>query len=157
MCSVVGGMLIAFVYDAFRIKRKAVKTSAVIIYVEDLIFWVIVAIIMFAVVYLSNEGEIRGYIFIGSILGVIIYVLIFSKIVMTVFLFILRVIYKIIKFIWTVITYPFRIILKILSFPAGFILKILKKFYRGARRVGRNRATKLSIWSKVLKNVRKKI
>ena len=157
LCSVIGGMVIAFIYDAFRVKRKAVKTSAVIIYVEDLIFWIIVAVIMFAVIYFSNEGEIRGYIFIGSVLGIIIYSLLFSKIIMAVFLFALRTFCRVLKFIWAVITYPIRVTLKILSFPAGFILKFFKKTYRGVRRIGKNKLTKYSMWSKIFRNIRKKV
>jgi len=66
-------MIIAFIYDAFRIKRRAVKTSALVTYIEDIIYWIIVSIIMFAVVYYSNEGEIRGYLFLGTILGAVLY------------------------------------------------------------------------------------
>jgi hypothetical protein len=33
------------------------------IYVEDFFYWIIAALVMFAIVYLSNDGELRGYIF----------------------------------------------------------------------------------------------
>jgi spore cortex biosynthesis protein YabQ len=157
LCSIIGGILIAFIYDAFRIKRKAVKTSTIIIYIEDLIFWIIVAFIMFAVIYFSNEGEVRGYIFIGSILGIILYTLIFSKIVMTAALFILRIIYKVLKAIWIVASYPFKIILRLLLFPARFVVGILGKCFRGIKRTGKNKLTKISMRGRFLRNIRKKI
>ena len=61
-------MLIAFIFDLFRIKRKAVETGNLLTYIEDLLYWIIAALVMFAVVYLANEGELRGYIFLGVVM-----------------------------------------------------------------------------------------
>jgi len=150
-------MLIAFVYDLFRIKRRAVKTSSIFIYIEDLIFWVIVALIMFVVIYYSNEGEIRGYIFIGTAIGITLYTLLFSTIVIKSSLFVIRTIYKILKFIWEILTYPFRIIFKLLSYPLRFFMKLSGKVLRRAKHIGRGKAVKIKFWGKVLRNARKKI
>lgn len=155
--SVMGGILIAFIYDVFRIKRKAIKTSSIVIYLEDFIYWIIVAVVMFALVYYSNEGEIRGYIFIGTVLGVILYALMFSKIIMKSSLFIIGIICKVFKAVWMVITYPFRIIFKILGIPAGFFLKAFKKAFRGAKRIGRSNLSRVTVWKKMFRNIRKKI
>ena len=70
---VLGGMIIAFVYDIFRVRRKAIKSGNLIVYFEDFIYWIIVALVLFAVVYRSNEGEIRGYLILGVIIGIILY------------------------------------------------------------------------------------
>ena len=150
-------MIIALVYDLFRIKRRAIKTSSIFIYIEDLIFWVIVALIMFAVIYYSNEGEIRGYIFIGTAIGITLYTLLFSRIVIKSFLFILRTVYKIFKFIWKVLTYPFRIIFKLLSYPVRFFIKLSRKVFRRVKHIGRGNAVKIKFWNKVFRNARKKI
>jgi len=150
-------MLIALVYDLFRIKRRAIKTSTIFIYIEDLIFWVIVAIIMFAVIYYSNEGEIRGYIFIGTAIGITLYILLFSRIVINSFLFVLKTIYRILKFIWKVLTYPFRIIFKLLSYPVNFFVKLSGKTLRKVKQIGRGRAVKIKFWRKVFRNARKKM
>ena len=157
LCSVIGGMLIAFIYDVFRIKRKAIKTRSIFIHIEDFLYWIIVAIVMFALVYYSNEGEIRGYIFLGNILGVILYSLLLSKIIINSSMFILNVIYKILKTICIVLLYPFKIVLKILKIPERFIFKILRGIYRKLRGAGKNRLAKVKIWRKVLKNFSKKI
>ena len=62
-------MIIAFIYDVFRI-RKAIRTSNIIVYFEDFIYWILVALVLF-VVYISNEGELRGYLIVGAIIGII--------------------------------------------------------------------------------------
>jgi spore cortex biosynthesis protein YabQ len=155
--SIVGGVIIAFIYDIFRVKRRAVKTSMIFVYVEDLVFWIIVGAVMFAVIYLSNEGEVRGYIFIGSLLGIIAYNLIFSRIVMAAFLFIIKTIYRLVRFLCRLISYPFRAVFGLLSFPAKSAAKFLKKAYYKVKGAGRNRAARLSIWRRRIKNIRKKI
>lgn len=155
--SILGGILIAFIYDLFRIKRKAVKTAVILISLEDLIFWFIVSIIMFMVVYNSNDGEIRGFIFLGTAIGIILYATLLSRIIINFSLFVLRLIFKILYFIWMVITYPFRFIFKLAGYPIRFLIKIIKRFVRKIRNVGRNNTHKIKFWRRVFKNARKKI
>lgn len=155
--SIAGGAIIALIYDLFRIKRKTVKTGIVAIYFEDLIYWIIVAVIMFAVIYHSNEGEIRGFIFIGTILGVTLYALLFSKIITKLVIFIIKLIFQILKKLWKIVIFPFKLIFKILSYPAKPLVRIAQKSYRNARAFSRNRMTKMRIWSRRYKNKIKKI
>jgi len=155
--SIVGGVIIAFIYDIFRVKRRAVKTSLIFVYVEDLVFWIIVGAVMFAVIYLSNEGEVRGYIFIGSLLGIIAYSLVFSKIVMAAFLYVIKTVCRLVKFLCRMIAYPFRAVFGLLSFPARYTAKSFKKMYYGVKGAGKTRAARLYIWRRRVKNMRKKI
>jgi spore cortex biosynthesis protein YabQ len=153
LCSVLGGMLIAFLYDVFRIKRKAVKTSSFIVYIEDLIYWIIVALVMFGVVYYSNQGEVRGYIFIGTAIGVILYLLLLSKLVMRASLFVLRIVFKVLRTVWLILTYPIRVVFKVLKIPGTLMLKGLKK----VKRAGKSRLSGVRIWRRLFRNIRKKI
>jgi len=72
-CSCVCGIIIAFIYDLFRIIRKTFKTRALMVYFEDLLYWVVVAIATFLVIYYNNDGEIRAYVFLGMIIGIFVY------------------------------------------------------------------------------------
>lgn len=157
LCTVFGGMVIGLVYDIFRIKRRAFKTGVTLTFVEDLLFWVIVAVVMFTTVYYSNEGELRSYLFLGTLLGIILYALLLSKFIMNSSMFIINVLGKIIKAIWFIISYPVKIILRLLAIPVKASSKYLKKSAHSIRRVGRNRLSKVAIWKKFLKNIRKKI
>lgn len=114
----------AFIYDAFRIKRKAIKTSNIVTCVEDFVYWVIVALVMFYVMYYSNDGEIRGYIYIGTIIGVIVYFIFFSRLVINTSMFILKILYTTIKWVIKIIIYPIKIIYKVVKVPAKLIAKM---------------------------------
>lgn len=155
--SVVGGIAIAFIYDLFRIRRKAVRVGNILTYLEDLLYWLLVAVIIFGIIYFSNDGELRGYNFIGTALGVILYILLFSKIVMASAMFIISIIVKIFKLIWFVTSYPFKLLFRFLMIPARFMSKQVSKSAVGIKRAGRNRFSKIAIWRKMFKNIRKKI
>ena len=64
------GMVIGITYDIFRILRKSFKTIDIITYIQDFLFWIITGVIL---------GELRSYIFIGILLGLILYMLSISK------------------------------------------------------------------------------
>ena len=155
--SVAGGALIAFMYDVFRIKRKAIKTGVFIIQLEDLIFWLLVAFVVFGVLYYSNEGEIRGFIFIGTVLGAVLYMLVLSRVIMSISMFALKIIYRIVKAIWKVISYPFMLLFKILKLPVVFMAKLIKGGIKKIRQKNRIRKTRVGIWRRIFRNAKKKI
>ena len=72
--SVLSGVLIGIAYDVFKVKRKYIYTKNIYVNIKDLIFWAVTLIIMFWDVYYGNDGELRGYIWLGSFLGLGIYV-----------------------------------------------------------------------------------
>lgn len=155
--SIVGGMLIAFIYDIFRIKRKTIRTRTLGVVIDDFVFWILVALIMFAVVYFSNEGEVRGYIFIGTVIGVVLYALLLSRIIMKFFFVIIFVLKKIFGTIWFIISYPFKIMIKILRIPCGFMMKITRRTARKVKRTGKSQMARLYMLKRRIKNMIKKI
>lgn len=132
LCTVAGGMAIALVYDIFRIIRKAVRTGGLITYAEDLVYWVLAAAIMLVTIYYSNEGEIRGFLFIGTIIGVVLYSSIFSKFVMESSLFIIHMTIKIVKAVLFVVAYPFRFVLRVLAAPLRKLARLALESARKA-------------------------
>ncbi len=165
--AVLAGGILAFLYDILRIKRRAIKTNVVILSLEDLIYWLLAAIIVFLTVYNSNDGQMRGFIFLGNILGVTIYLTLFSRIVIASSMMIINFIKKVFLFIWKVVTYPFRLIFKILSVPLRFVgrcfgklgrllFRILGKAARKAKGVVSNRIKKVKVWGRFKRKVRKK-
>lgn len=165
--AVLAGVIIAFLYDVLRIKRRAIKTNVVILSIEDIIYWLLSAIIVFLTVYNSNDGQMRGFIFLGNILGVALYLSVFSRLVIASSMMIINFIKKVLLFIWKVVTYPFRLIFKILSVPLRFIggcfgklgrllFGLFGKAARKAKGVAIGRLKKVKLWSRFKRKVRKK-
>ena len=123
------GMAVAFVYDLFRIIRKAVKTGNMVTYVQDLLYWLITAIIMFMTIYYSNDGELRGFLFLGAFIGVILYGLLFSRIIMSSSLFIIGIVVRIVKLILFVVSYPIRMMIRL----AGVAVVTFRRMWERGR------------------------
>lgn len=121
---ILNGILIGIIFDIFRILRKSFKTSNLITYIEDTLFWVISAFSVLYNLFIFNNGEIRSYIFIGIILGVLLYMLIFSK-------HIIKISVKIVTFFKNII-YK---ILKIITYPINFCIKIVKKLRKKSNKL----------------------
>lgn len=100
------GIAIGILFDIFRILRKSFKTVDFITYLQDILFWVLAGCIMLFSIFTFNDGEIRSYVWIGIILGVIIYMLSISKLFVKLSVSIIKVIKKI-------LSYPISIIKKI--------------------------------------------
>ena len=99
---IVLGMIIAFVFDVFRILRKAFKTNNIITYIEDILFWIISGFLIIVSIFTFNNGEIRFYLFIGILLGILIYILLLTKLINTVLLNLLKPIKKVIQIILSI-------------------------------------------------------
>ncbi len=67
------GMVIAVVYDILRIYRNIVPHFNLIVGIEDFIFWNIAGIYLFAVVFSTNDGIVRGFFLLGAVLGAFLY------------------------------------------------------------------------------------
>ena len=108
ICFVLTGIVIGILFDIFRIIRKSFKTSDIITYIHDFLFWILTGAILLFSIFTFNNGELRGYIFIGIILGIVLYILIFSKYFINFFV-------TIITFIKKIVSYPIKIIYKFVT------------------------------------------
>lgn len=81
VCMILGAVL-AMVYDGVRIFRLMFHHKDWIVDVEDLVYWLFTAWMVFRTLFHYNQGALRGYAFLGMFLGVIVYVVSFSKLLM---------------------------------------------------------------------------
>ena len=119
------GVSIGLLFDFFRILRKALKTANFITYIEDILFWILTGLLILYNIWYFNDGEIRIYMFLGIIVGVLIYMSTLSK-------FIVQIFSKILQFIIKLLEAPFKAIFKffgkISTIMSPIFEKITKKF-----------------------------
>lgn len=109
------GICIGLLFDFFRIQRKVLRTCDFITYIQDILFWIVSGLIIIFVIMKYTNGEIRIYMILGIILGILIYFIIISKYIMKIFVCIL--------------SFLLNIIGKLL-FPIKKIYKIIKKSWK---------------------------
>lgn len=102
------GFIIGALFDVFRILRKSFKTSDFITYLEDILFWVLTGFLIIYNIWYFNDGEIRLFMFLGLIMGILIYLLLLSKFFIILMTFIIDIIKKMLK----TLQVPFKPIIK---------------------------------------------
>lgn len=63
------GMLVVFTYSALRVFRRIIKHNLFWVSVEDIIFWVLMALYLFSEISRVCSGSIRWYFIVGVLLG----------------------------------------------------------------------------------------
>lgn len=110
-----GGILLA-AYDILRIFRRIIRHGAVLIAIEDLIYWLVASLFIFAMIFRENNGIIRGFSIIGMLLGSILYHFGVSE-------FLVKAITKLIQTLLS----PFKAVLKQLKCTLTSLLKQVAK------------------------------
>lgn len=119
------GVTIGVLFDFFRILRRTIKTSNIITYIEDILFWILTGLLVLYNIWYFNNGEIRVYMFLGIILGVLIYMSTLSNILIKIFSKILQIIIKVLELPFKTIISIFR---EIITAIVTIFTKITKKF-----------------------------
>ena len=115
------GLIIGFLFDFFRILRRSFKTSNIITYFEDVLFWILTGVLILYNIWYFNNGEIRIYMFLGIIMGGLIYMLTLSNIIISLLSKILILIVKVLEL-------PFKTLFSIFHKFFTVFLKIFNNF-----------------------------
>ena len=95
--------MIGIVFDIFRVLRRSFKTPDFVTYIHDFLFWILTGAILLFSIFTFNHGELRSYIFIGILLGIVIYSLIFSK-------YFMKILISFINILKKIIGYPIKVV-----------------------------------------------
>ena len=109
------GMCMGILFDFFRIQRRVFKTYDFVTYVQDILFWIISGIILIFVTMKYTDGELRSYMIIGIILGIMLYLKLISK-------YFIKINTTILSFFIKLIKIPFK--------PFKKIYEIIKKSWK---------------------------
>ncbi|MBP3621303.1 MAG: spore cortex biosynthesis protein YabQ [Lachnospiraceae bacterium] len=71
--SILYGAGMGISYDVIRIFRRIVKTNGFFVGLEDLLFWIVWAFVTIDGIHIYNSGELRIYVFLGILIGFLIY------------------------------------------------------------------------------------
>lgn len=143
----INGIIIGILFDIFRILRRSFKTTDIITYVQDILFWILAGFILLYSIFTFSNGEIRFYMFLGVFLGCLIYMLMFSKYFIKINVKIVTFIKEIVAKLISILIFPIKILAnffkKVLFKPIKFItinfstlfLKNKKDFWKKSRNI----------------------
>ena len=142
--SILAGALLGVLYDLFRISRVAFTTPSGIIFVEDIVYFLVCAMTTFLFFLSVNEGVVRFFLLAGETIGWVLYHFTLGSVVMKVSKVIIACIRAVLHFIihyiflpiWRLIYAIVRLVCKPFAFIWGKLKKSLQKL-RFRLKVGR--------------------
>lgn len=109
MYSILSGVLIGIMFDLYNIIR-GVKIPKIIIILEDILFWVLTAIIVFTFLLYTNYAFLGPYAYIFMIITLMIYLKLISPTVLKLERYIIDKFSKVIRVLFKNLIYPVKII-----------------------------------------------
>lgn len=73
IASIIWGIVLVVLYDCVRIFRRVIKHNRFWAGFEDVVYWVVGAVLIFRMMYQTNDGAIRGFAIAGVVLGMTLY------------------------------------------------------------------------------------
>lgn len=138
------GVGIIILYDCFRILRRVIKHSRIIITGEDILYWIVCGFLIFRMFHNENDGVLRGFSAVGIVLGMLICQYTISKLLVK---YLSLMINKVIEYIAKLI----RIFLKPFAFVGRKTGKVMYKTGKTGKKTIKNITKGLK---KVLKTIR---
>ena len=96
---VVLGMLFSVIFDVFRAIRKVKKLKNKTIYFQDIIYFLIIGAILVGVIIKFMDTELRVYLILAIILGIIIYISTVGNMVMNIIIKLIKISGQIVEFL----------------------------------------------------------
>lgn len=109
------GFLLGGFYDVFRVIRLMMKPSAKWVFVQDLLFFSVSAVITFLFALAVNGGEMRLYLFLGLIIGFVAYLCTLGRVVVRCARGVIQGIVFVWHWFWFVVLWPFRMLGRLLK------------------------------------------
>ena len=107
--SLLAGILTGLMFDLYRIIRGS-KVPKVVIVIEDTLFWVLAAMVIFAFLLYTNLSFLDPYVYIFMLISLAIYMKFISNKCINFELYVVNAVGKVFRIIFKNISYPFKII-----------------------------------------------
>ncbi|MEK5161375.1 spore cortex biosynthesis protein YabQ [Paenibacillus sp. FSL R5-0527] len=123
------GGIMGIVFDSYRVVSGQFRFPRWSVHALDLVYWAAAALFVFRVLYHSNHGELRFYVFLGLFLGIWIYFLLLSVLTERFVLMLIWITNQIYRFIVRIIQLfviaPLRWLFKGAKLLLGFVWIVL--------------------------------
>lgn len=131
------GGLMGLLYDGLRLFRRMMPHTRFWVQVEDALYWVVLALVVFSILLHKNAGELRFFIFLGLGGGLLLYFLVCSPWVMKVGEKLLYGVKKIVILFFKILFTPFRLILSVFLVPVRKVNRFCGKHWKKFLHLGK--------------------
>ena len=121
------GAVFALIYDMLKVSGRLVSGRSFFVVLKDVLFWLVVTVVMFAGCLKFNDGEFRFFVFVGVLLGALVYFKTISRFVVIVLGFIADCIKKTVTFMFGIFVLPLKLLLRIVNKPVFIAFSFTRK------------------------------
>jgi len=129
------GLVMGSIFDFYYVLRYLFRPRKIFVHISDLFIWLFMIALVFVTLLYINWGEMRFYVFLGLILGMLIYYFLFSVYMKIIYERMIKIALKILCMIKTIVMFPFKLMGKAFLYLAGIIIKIFMWFTKPLRNV----------------------
>lgn len=115
--SFVLGLGLAFIYDLLRLSRRVIKTNDLVINIQDIIFLILSGVGAACAAYAVNNGQMRAYALLGTVLGFATYRMIFKLRIVLLFEKLLNAAGKLLMLVGKILLMPIRFAVRVIGKP----------------------------------------
>ena len=156
LLSLGAGFVLGIVYDILRTIRLTFSKAKAVIFIFDILYFIIFGLATFIFFLATNKGEFRSYMIFGEILGWIFYYLSFGLAAKSFTDAFVKGIHTVFKFIFKVISAPFLFIFKVILKIKDKIALIFKKVKKKSEKNRKKHLPKLRLFVYNLLGILKK-
>jgi spore cortex biosynthesis protein YabQ len=109
--SLLSGMITGIFFDVYRLIRGFGNPNKIFTVIQDLLFWTLTSIVVFIFLMYTNKGYINFYVYVCLIIGVYIYLKLFSRVFIKVQSRVFKFNGKATRVLWNAISYPADLLL----------------------------------------------
>nr|WP_275984053.1 spore cortex biosynthesis protein YabQ [Paenibacillus hamazuiensis] len=140
-----GGLALGVLYDLYRVLSDRLNVPNWVLAILDIVYWLVGTVLVFRLLYASNHGQVRIFIFIGLVIGILFYFSFLSRMTIRFICFMIKVVQAAIRigkrtidiFIVTPILFLYRCVIILFGFLMAlaiflykFVLQLLYPFWR---------------------------
>lgn len=107
--SLLAGVITGIMFDIYRIIRGSEKIPKIIIFIEDILFWIFAGIIVFIFLLITNHANFSTYAYPCIAIGIFVYLKTLSRLLLRIYFKAGKDISKVIRIIIKRIVYPFKL------------------------------------------------
>jgi len=130
--SLILGVMLGIFYDIIKSQRLVHRPSNLIIFVADIFFWIVSALVVFLFFLSRTNGEIRGYVLFSLGGGFLLWRITLSRFFLKIICFVLGYIKRVINFLADNF---YKILAKIYHWLLKIVKNILKWAKKGIKRL----------------------
>lgn len=111
------GMILGLLFDVFRIVRRTTPAGTVATATEDMLFWLLAALLVFLALLFLNDGQSRIFEWLGIAIGGMLYLSVFSRLVIAASMHVIHALKTVFRWILFLLLFPVRLLFRILKKP----------------------------------------